>query len=76
MEEEEKKTVNGIRGLVNTRVLGTIFLNLEDDSGELHHLTFNNFFYSPSKSKLLISPQTWARDRGDTKSDMKVPTSR
>ena len=43
--------------------LGTIYLDLEDDTGELHHLTFHNLYYFPISNKLLIIPQNWFWDR-------------
>ena len=57
--------LNGIGGIINPKILGTISMDMEDDAGYIHHLNFHNVYYFPSAPKLLVSPQTWARDRGE-----------
>ena len=38
---------------------------MEDDAGEIHHITFHNVYYFPRSPNLLITPQTWYWDRGE-----------
>ena len=57
--------MNLIEVLINTKGLGKISLDLEENTGELHYLAFQNIYYFPSALKLLIRPQTWSQDRGE-----------
>ena len=57
--------VNGIGGLTKPQVIGHIVLELEYKTGKIHKLTFENVYYFPEAPKLLVGPQTWARDRDE-----------
>ena len=59
--------VNLIEGVAKPQGIGTIFLELEDNTGKIHKLKFENIYYFPVSPNLLISPQKWASDRGGEK---------
>ena len=49
---------------INTKGIGTVVLDLKDDMGQIHNLTFKQVYYFPGATKLLTSPQKWSQDRG------------
>ena len=65
LEKGDFTKVNGIGGLIKPKEISTLFLDLEYDTGKLHSLTFEQYYYFPVAPKLLIGPQKWARDRGE-----------
>ena len=56
LEEGYMKRVNGIGGIIKPKGLGKIYLDLDNDTGDLHHLIFHNVYYFPGEPKILISP--------------------
>ena len=44
--------------------MGTIVLDLEENTGKLHKFKFKIFYYFHGSSNILISPHKWAYDRG------------
>ena len=46
---------------MKTQGVGTIILDLEDDTGKTRNINFENVYYFPGAPKLLISPHKWAR---------------
>ena len=56
--------MNSIRRIIKPKGLGKISLDLKYDTGDIHHLTFHNIYF-PITPKLLITPQTWDRDKGE-----------
>ena len=57
--------VNGIGGIIKPQGIGTVVLDLEDDTGKFYNLNFENFYYFPGAPKLLIVPHRWDQDRGE-----------
>ena len=53
--------VNSIGGLMKTHGVGTIILDLEDNTGKTRNINFENVYYFPGAPKLLVSPHKWAR---------------
>ena len=64
MDPDIIKEVNRIGGIVKTQGTGAIFLELEDKNGNIHKLKFENVYYLPGATKLLVSPQKWSQYRG------------
>ena len=65
MDPDIIKEVNRIGGIVKTQGTGAIFLELEDKNGNIHKLKFENVYYLPGATKLVITYQQWACDRGE-----------
>ena len=58
--------VIGIVGIIKTQVRGTFFVDLEYDTGKIHNLNFGGVYYLPGPPKLIITPQEWSHDRGES----------
>ena len=54
LEKGDFTKVNGIGGLIKPKEISTLFLDLEYDTGKLHILTFQQYYYFPGAPKLLI----------------------
>ena len=57
--------VNGIRGIIKPKGIGTTYLYLEDATSKIHNIIIKHGYYYPGSHKLLISPEKWAWDRGE-----------
>ena len=64
LEKGDNTEVNVIGGIIKTKGICTVFLDLEVDTGKLHNLTFEQVYYFTGAPTLLTSPQKWAQDRG------------
>ena len=58
--------VNGIGGLIKTQGIGTIILDLKDDTYKIRPINLEHFYF-PRASKLLIRTNKWTCDRGEAK---------
>ena len=63
--KEDDTELNGIGGFIKTKGIGTILLELEDETGQIHNLTFKQIYYFPITPKLLVGPHKWSQDRGE-----------
>ena len=46
-------------------MVGTITLELEDDTGKMHSLNLEKIHYFPGEPKLLVRPHKWDRYIGE-----------
>ena len=56
--------VNGIRGIIKPKGIGSVVLNLEYNIGKIHS-SKKKAYFSLVAPKVLTSPERWARDRGE-----------
>ena len=54
--KEDDTEVNGIGGIIKPKGIFTVVLDLEDNTGQIHNLTFKQVCYFPGEPKILISP--------------------
>ena len=57
LEKWKDIEVNGSRGIINPKEIGNMFLDLEDNTGEVCYIYFEQFYYFPEAQKILVSPQ-------------------
>jgi len=53
--------IKGFNGATATTKVGTVQWRLQDDTGQVHTITFPETYYSESVEKRLLSPQHWAQ---------------
>ena len=50
--------------IIKPKGIGTVTLELEYNTVKLHNIIFENIYYFPGATNILISPQKWPHDRG------------
>ena len=57
--------LSGVGGRIPALGIGTMVLNLEDDSGTVHTFKIEDSYYVPKAPINLLCPQQWAKQRED-----------